>query len=247
MVFVTESCEAGSAAQEGEAEVSGSVFPRGRLVAAAIGLSVAAALFSSALADGAAPVNVLLIGNSHLTGWGITEAADRFPAKLASVLAASGHPANVIDVGYRETSNDALRWVTKSKQGLTWLETPSRLAVILELGTNDCGTVSLDETRGNLDQILTVLAGKKIPMLIVGAAPYHDDCGSEYSQSFTRMFPELAKKYGATIYPDFKDGVTGHAELLQADGEHVNAAGDAVVVTRMLPLVEALIAKASNP
>ena len=218
-----------------------------KLMAPAMGMSVAAVLFSSALAENAAPVNLLLIGNSNLTGWGITEAADRFPAKLASVLAASGHPANVVDVGYRETSDDGLRWVAKSKQGLTWLQTPSRVAVVLELGTNDCGRMSMDETRSNLDQILTVLAGRSIPILIVGGGSYHEDCGSDYAQRLPRMFQELADKYGATLYPDFKDGVTGHAELLQEDGEHVNAAGDAAVVTRMLPVVEALIARAANP
>ena len=216
-----------------------------KLMAPAVGLSIAAALLSPALAEDT-PVNVLLIGGSHLTGWGITEAADHFPAKLASVLAAKGHPANVVDVGYRGTSKDGLRWVTKSKQGLTWLETPGRLAVVLELATNDCGILGMDETRSNLDQILTVLAGKSIPILIVGAAPYHDDCGSEYAQRFPSMLQELADKYGATLYPDFKDGVTGHAELLQADGEHVNAAGDAIVVTRMLPSIEALIARAEK-
>jgi acyl-CoA thioesterase-1 len=106
--------------------------------------------------------------------------------------------------------------------------------------------MGMDETRGNLDQILTVLAGKSIPILLVGAAPYHDDCGSEYAQRLPRMFQELADEYGALLYPDFKDGVTGHAELLQEDGEHVNAAGDAIIVARMLPSIEALIARAEK-
>jgi acyl-CoA thioesterase-1 len=52
----------------------------------------------------------------------------------------------------------------------------------------------------------------------------------------------LAKQYGLILYPDFKDGVSGHAELIQSDEDHPNTAGEAVIVEKILPSVEALIA-----
>lgn len=55
------------------------------------------------------------------------------------------------------------------------------------------------------------------------------------------MFSELATKHGDLLYADFKEGVTGHP--LQADNDHPNAAGDAIIVRNMLPMVEALLAQ----
>jgi acyl-CoA thioesterase-1 len=37
------------------------------------------------------------------------------------------------------------------------------------------------------------------------------------------------------LYPDFKTGVTGHPDLRGRDGDHANAAGEAIVVGNMLP------------
>ena len=57
------------------------------------------------------------------------------------------------------------------------------------------------------------------------------------------MFSDLATKHGDLLYADFKEDVTGHPELLQADNDHPNAAGEAIVVRNMLPVVEALLAQ----
>ena len=119
---------------------------------------------------------------------------------------------------------------------------PRGQAVILELGQNDCGMSTLENTRASLDQILAHLAEKQIPVLVVGTAAY-DFCGPDYVAAFPEIFRALAAKYGDLLYPDFKDGVTGHAELLQGDGDHANSDGEAVVVEKMLPSVEALIAR----
>ena len=65
--------------------------------------------------------------------------------------------------------------------------------------------------------------------------------------AFSRMFSELAAKHGDLLYPDFKEGVTGHPQLLQADRDHPNAAGDAITVINMLPVVQALLARVDHP
>ena len=86
-------------------------------------------------------------------------------------------------------------------------------------------------------------------MLIVGTEPY-TICASlnraDYPVAYRQIFPDLAKQYGVILYPDFKDGVSGHPELLQADNDHPNAAGDAIIVDRILPSVEALIAQVTQ-
>jgi acyl-CoA thioesterase I len=53
----------------------------------------------------------------------------------------------------------------------------------------------------------------------------------------------LASTYSFVWYPYILDGVAGNRALIQLDGEHPNAAGVNVIVTRMLPRVEELIAR----
>ena len=65
--------------------------------------------------------------------------------------------------------------------------------------------------------------------------------GADYGQSFERIYPELAAKYGALLYPFFLDGVAADLGLLQNDGLHPNAAGVDVIVARILPKVEELV------
>ena len=72
------------------------------------------------------------------------------------------------------------------------------------------------------------------------AAP---NLGTDYGQSFERIYPELAAKYGVPLYPFFLDGVAADLSLTQPDGLHPNAAGVNVIVARILPKMEELIAR----
>jgi acyl-CoA thioesterase-1 len=60
------------------------------------------------------------------------------------------------------------------------------------------------------------------------------------------MYPELAKTYGALLYPFFLDGVATDAKLNQRDGLHPTAAGVDFIVAKILPKVEELIARARS-
>jgi acyl-CoA thioesterase-1 len=72
------------------------------------------------------------------------------------------------------------------------------------------------------------------------AAP---NLGADYGQSFERIYPALAATYDALLYPFFLDGVAANLSLMQRDGLHPDAAGVDVIVTRILPKVEQLIAR----
>jgi acyl-CoA thioesterase I len=96
-------------------------------------------------------------------------------------------------------------------------------------------------TRNGLDAILQRLTQRHITILLCGmrAAP---NLGPEYGRAFDSIYPELAAKYGALLYPFFLDGVAANLSLAQSDGMHPNAAGVGVIVERILPKVEELIA-----
>ncbi len=126
---------------------------------------------------------------------------------------------------------------------LDWVLTPETRAVIIELGSNDAlRGLAPEETERNLDGILAELARRKIPALLTGMkAPRN--LGRDYAAAFDPIYPRLAKKYAVVFYPFFLDGVAANLALNQEDGIHPNAAGVKLIVERMLPSVEQLLAR----
>ena len=192
-----------------------------------------------------APPKIVTLGNSYINSYGVA-ATETFATRLKSGLNAAGHPVTIVEVGYTATSERGLTWLAESKDGLDLQANPANHVVIVELGQNDCAQIDLKDTRANLDQFLSILDQKRVPVLVVGTAAYgycSSRLGADYAELFSKMFSELATKHGDLLYADFKEGVTGHPELLQADKDHPNAAGDAIIVRNMLPMVEALLAQ----
>ena len=72
------------------------------------------------------------------------------------------------------------------------------------------------------------------------AAP---NLGPAYERSFNALYPRLAKQYGLVFYPFFLDGVAGDPKLNLGDRIHPNGDGIAVIVEKILPSVERLLAR----
>ena len=125
---------------------------------------------------------------------------------------------------------------------LAWTLSEKPDAAILELGAND-GLRGLDpaETEKNLRAMIGTFRRSGTPVLLAGmkAPPNY---GKDYAERFAALFPRVAAETGALLYPFFLDGVAGNPALNQADGIHPTAAGVAVIVERILPSVEALLA-----
>jgi acyl-CoA thioesterase-1 len=204
----------------------------------ALAAFMACALVLSAGPTAAAdkPLNIVALGDSLTAGLGLAN-QDTFPAKLQQTLAANGIAATVSNAG---VSGDTM---SGGLARLDWSVPPETDAVILELGANDA-LRGLDPavTRRALDAILSALARRNIPVLLCGMlAPRN--LGADYARAFDPMFPELAKTYGAVLYPFFLDGVAADQKLNQRDGLHPTAAGVDVIVAKILPKVEELIAR----
>jgi acyl-CoA thioesterase-1 len=67
--------------------------------------------------------------------------------------------------------------------------------------------------------------------------------GPDYAAAFEGMYPRLAAQVGVILYPFFLDGVAANPALNQADGLHPTPEGVDVIVQRILPSVEELIAR----
>ncbi len=178
-----------------------------------------------------APVRVLALGDSLVAGFGLA-AQDSFTAQLERRLADRlGQPVTVLNGG---VSGDT---TAGGLARLDWALADQPDMVIVELGGND-GLRGIDPaaTRANLTAILDRLRADGLPVLLTGMlAP--PNLGRAYGDRFNAVFPDLAEAYDVAFYPFFLDGVAGEPRLNQSDGIHPNAAGVALIVDRLTPLV----------
>ncbi len=185
------------------------------------------------------PLTIVAFGDSLTAGY-LLGPGKGFVPQLQKALRAKGHNNVVIaDAGVSgDTSSGGLA-------RLDWGVGPGTSAVILELGANDAlRGVDPELTRANLEEILSRLQKRNIPVLLAGMlAP--PNMGADYGKAFDAIYPQLAAKYGAVFYPFFLDGVAAEKKLTLDDGMHPNAEGVTIMVKRILPKVEALIAKTS--
>jgi len=183
------------------------------------------------------PINIVALGDSLTAGLGL-DAQSTFPAQLQRALAAKGVAVDISNAGVSgDTASDRLA-------RLDWAVAEGNDAVILEFGANDM-LRGLDPkiTRAALNEIARRLAERHLPVLLVGmlAAP---NMGADFARDFDAIYPDLASRYDLIFYPFFLDGVAADRALNQPDGMHPRAAGVQVIVARMLPTVEALVARA---
>jgi acyl-CoA thioesterase-1 len=192
------------------------------------------ALTPAAAAD--RPVRIVVVGDSISAGFGLA-AQDALPAKLEKALRAKGLPVEIENAG---VSGDT---AAGGLARLDWSVPDGTDAVILELGANDAlRGADPKATRTTLETIIEKLKARKIAVLLAGMlAPRN--LGPEYAKAFDAIYPELAAGQGLILYPFILDGVAGDPALNQADGMHPTAAGVDIIVNRMLPKTEELVAR----
>lgn len=179
-------------------------------------------------------VTLLALGDSLTAGYGL-QPSDAFPVKLEAALRAKGHQVKVVNAG---VSGDT---ALDGSSRIDWALSEDVDAVIVELGANDAlRGLPPSQAEQALDKLLARLAEKRLPVLLAGMrAP--PNLGPEYQAVFDGMYPRLAQKHGALLYPFFLEGVAADMKLNQADGMHPNPAGVDVIVSRILPSVEDLL------
>ena len=185
-------------------------------------------------------LRILMLGDSLTAGYGLAS-RDALPARLETVLRAHRIDARVIDAGVSgDTTSGGLARIE-------WALADDPHAVIVALGAND-GLRAIDPavTRTNLDRLLGILAERGLPVLLAGmVAP--PNLGPEYAGRFDPIYPELAARHGAVLYPFLLEGVATVTLLNQEDGIHPNAAGVEEIGRRMLPAVLCLAGHAGHP
>lgn len=200
------------------------------------------ALILSACAAAAEPVTVVALGDSLTAGYGLPE-GEGFVPQLQAWLSARGEDAQVINAG---VSGDT---TAGGLSRLDWSLTPETDALIVALGGNDL-LRGLDPTitRSNLDAILAKAQARDLPVLLIGL-PGPANYGAKWKTEFDAIFPELSRKYGTLMQPNFLAGLGGTKleemrPFMQPDGIHPSARGVDQIVANLGPSVQALIAEA---
>ncbi len=187
----------------------------------------------------AKPITILALGDSLTAGYGLS-GSESFPVKLQDALRKTHPDITIVNGGISgDTAADgAARF--------DWALQENVNALIVELGANDA-LRGLDpaQTEAALDDILGKAKARNLPVLLMGMkAP--PNMGGDYVAKFDGIYPRLAQRHGALLYPFFLDGVAAQAELNQADGIHPTAEGVDIIVSKTLPMVEQLIERVNG-
>ena len=176
---------------------------------------------------------IMAFGNSLFAGYNVAQ-EDSYPAKLEASLRAQGVNARVTNAGVSGDTTAA------GLQRLSFLldaqeEKPDLF--ILELGGNDLlRGIQPDETRANLEAMLTELQKREIPVLLMGMrAPPNF---AQFQSAFDTLYPDLAKKYEAELVPFFLESIYDKPELIQPDRIHPTEEGIETLVGATVSAVQ---------
>lgn len=183
---------------------------------------------------------ILAFGDSLYAGYGLDK-GQGLPARLQDRLRTAGINATVVDAGVSGDTTAAGR--QRLAFTLDGLQRAPDL-VILGLGGNDAlRQLSADETRANMTAMMDELKRRGIPVLLTGMrAP--PNLGPDYAKAFEPIWPELAARYGAGLYPFILEGVITDPSLMQGDGIHPTAAGVEKMADAIAPLAAKALPKA---
>lgn len=180
---------------------------------------------------------ILAIGDSLFAGYGV-EDGEGYPERLEAALRARGINARIANAGVSGDTTaggrQRLAFTLKSHPQ------PPEL-VLISLGGNDMlRGLPPEQTRENLDAMLTELSKRGIRAVLMGMLS-PPNLGAEYRGQFDAIYPALAKKHGAVLLPFFLQPVLDRPDLVQKDRIHPTAIGiDAMVKATVDNVAEGL-------
>jgi acyl-CoA thioesterase-1 len=179
---------------------------------------------------------ILAFGDSLTAGYGLPR-GQGYPEQLQQALDGKGYRYRVVNAGISGDTTSGGR--ARLEVGLR--NKPA--IVILELGANDgLRGLPTDRTHDNLEEMIVAFdkAGAKV---VLAGMTLPRNYGVDYVRSFENVFPDLAKKYDATLIPFFLEGVAADYSLNLGDGIHPNEKGYRIVVENLLRYLEPLLKK----
>lgn len=175
-------------------------------------------------------------GDSITAGFGLAP-GQAYPDALQRQLDELGYHYQVLNKGTSgATSKDAVA-------NLRFILALHPAIAIVEFGGNDgLRGLPLDQTRTNLDTILTALEGAHIKVLLAGIT-LPPNYGPDYIQAFDKIFSDLAAKHRTAIVPMIYKNLVHVPGTIQADGIHPTAKGSEIIASMLVPVLKPLLKK----
>ena len=175
-------------------------------------------------------------GDSITAGHGL-DPAQAFPADLQRMLTSHGYHYRVLNQGTSgATTKDAVA-------GLPDLLRLRPAIVIIEFGGNDgLRGLPLDQTRRNLNQLLTALQNAHIKVLLAGIT-LPPNYGPDYIRAFDLIFRDLAARHHTAFVPMIYKNLINVPGTIQEDGIHPTAKGSVIIADTLFPALEPLLRK----
>jgi acyl-CoA thioesterase-1 len=180
---------------------------------------ILAALLVSAPAHAEA-IRIVAFGDSATAGY-LVPRHEAYPAQLQAALRAKGHDVVVRNEGVSgDTTAGALRRFDAAIG-------PGTDIAIVEFGTNDLRRrVPMKTVQARLSEIVSTLQARRVEVLLAGLG---------------RLDLSAVARGKHVLYTQWN---LPPGRYRARDGAHFNAEGYAIVVRRMLPAIETLIARA---
>lgn len=206
-----------------------------RLRAAAIAIALLLPAVPALAAPASARV-VVALGDSLTSGFGVAP-DEAWPALIEARLKREGYPYRVVNAGVSgDTTAGGLRRVD-------WVLRNQPEVAVVALGANDgLRGLGTDAMEANLLAIVERLQTGGARVLLAGME-VPPNYGAVYARAFRGVFPDVARRTGATLMPFLLDGVAADPRLNQADGVHPNAAGHRAIAERLWPHLVALLVR----
>jgi acyl-CoA thioesterase-1 len=203
---------------------------RRRLIVSLLTFLVAAPAFAAGR-----PV-LVCFGDSITAGYGL-QAGQSYPDFLQQELNKRGYLYQVINQG---TSGATTKDAVASLPSILLLHPE---IAIVEFGGNDgLRGLPLEQTRRNLDQVLTTLEGAHVKILLAGIT-LPPNYGPDYIHTFEQVFRDLAARHHTAFVPMIYKDLIHVPGAIQPDGIHPTANGSNILAETMLAALKPLLHK----
>lgn len=114
---------------------------------------------------------------------------------------------------------------------------------VVEFGGNDgLRGLPLEQTRKNLDAVLTALNNAHIKVLLAGIT-LPPNYGPDYITAFDQVYRDLAAKHHVAFVPMIYKDLVNVPGTIQGDGIHPTAKGSEIIAKTLLPVLRPLLRK----
>ena len=179
---------------------------------------------------------LVCFGDSITAGYGV-QTGQAYPDDLQQKLDSRGYQYKVVNQG---TSGATTKDAVAALNSILQLHPE---IVIVEFGGNDgLRGLPTEQTRKNLDTVLSTLENAHIKILLAGIT-LPPDYGPDYIHAFEQVFRDLAAKYHTAFVPMIYKDLVHVPGTIQNDGIHPTAKGADILADTLFAALKPLLHK----